>query len=66
VIYPRVASKEQAKEGFSIPPQLKLLRALFAAAEKIRVVEERAHVENAKQAGRSNFGDMVGYLHQHR
>ncbi|WP_156776894.1 recombinase family protein [Nitrococcus mobilis] len=63
-MYARVSSKEQEKEGFSIPAQLKLLRD-YAAAEGIRVVEEYVDVETAKQAGRSSFGEMVDYLRQH-
>jgi site-specific DNA recombinase len=31
VMYARVSSKEQEKEGFSIPAQLKLLRGYAAA-----------------------------------
>lgn len=64
VVYARVSSKEQEKEGFSIPAQLKLLRD-YALAEDIRVVDEYVDVETAKQAGRSSFGDMVDYLRQH-
>ena len=56
VVYARVSSKEQEKEGFSIPAQLKLLRD-YALAEGIRVVEEYVDVETAKQAGRSSFGE---------
>ncbi len=63
-VYARVSSKEQEKEGFSIPAQLKLLRD-YALAEGIRVVEEYVDVETAKQAGRSSFGEMVDYLRQH-
>ena len=64
VVYVRVSSKEQEKEGFSIPAQLKLLRD-YALAEGIRVIEEYVDVETAKQAGRSSFGEMVDYLRQH-
>ena len=64
VLYARVSSKEQDKEGFSVPAQLKLLRA-YAPSDGIRVVEEYVDVETAKQAGRSSFGKMVDYLHQH-
>ena len=64
MLYARVSSKEQEKEGFSIPAQLKLLRD-YALAEGIRVVEEYVDVETAKQAGRSSFGEMVDYLRQH-
>ncbi len=35
VIYARVSSKEQEKEGFSIPAQLKLLKE-YAAAQRLR------------------------------
>lgn len=64
LVYARVSSKEQEKEGFSIPAQLKLLRD-YALAEGIRVVEEYVDVETAKQAGRTSFGEMVDYLHKH-
>ena len=37
VIYARVSSKEQEKEGFSIPAQLKLLKE-YAAAQGFAVV----------------------------
>ena len=63
-VYARVSSKEQEKEGFSIPAQLKLLRD-YALAESIRVVEEYVDVETAKQAGRSSFGEMVDFLNKH-
>lgn len=64
IVYARVSSKEQEKEGFSIPAQLKLLRD-YALTAGIRVVEEYVDVETAKQAGRSSFGEMVDYLRQH-
>src|SRR5437763_2387759 len=61
VIYARVSSKEQDKEGFSIPAQLKLLKE-YAAAQGVTVAEEYVDVETAKQSGRAAFGEMVGYL----
>jgi DNA invertase Pin-like site-specific DNA recombinase len=64
LLYARVSSKEQDKEGFSIPAQLKLLRD-YARSEGIRVAEEYVDVETAKQAGRSSFGKMVDYLRKH-
>ena len=39
VIYARVSSKEQEKEGFSIPAQLKLLKE-YAAANGFAIVQE--------------------------
>jgi site-specific DNA recombinase len=58
VIYARVSSKEQEKEGFSIPAQLKLLKE-YAAANGFAVVQEYVDVETAKQTGRTAFGEMV-------
>ncbi len=63
VIYARVSSKEQEKEGFSIPAQLKLLRE-YAAAGNFSIVEEYQDVETAKQAGRTNFMEMFNFLKQ--
>src|SRR5436190_1521214 len=64
VIYGRVSSKEQEKEGFSIPAQLKLLRE-YAAANGFPVAQEYVDVETAKQTGRAAFGEMVAYLKAH-
>jgi site-specific DNA recombinase len=61
VIYARVSSKEQEKEGFSIPAQLKLLKE-YAAAQGFAVSKEYVDVETAKQTGRAAFSEMVGYL----
>ena len=64
VIYARVSSKEQEKEGFSIPAQLKLLRE-YAAAQGFTVAQEYVDVETAKQTGRIAFGEMIAYLKAH-
>src|SRR6516165_12223800 len=64
VIYARVSSKEQEKEGFSIPAQLKLLQE-YAAAQGFSVAQEYVDVETAKQTGRAAFGEMVAYLRAH-
>jgi site-specific DNA recombinase len=64
VIYARVSSKEQEKEGFSIPAQLKLLKE-YAAAQGFAIAHEYVDVETAKQAGRVAFGEMVAYLKAH-
>jgi site-specific DNA recombinase len=61
VVYARVSSKEQEKEGFSIPAQLKLLKK-YAAANGFAVAKEYVDVETAKQSGRAAFGEMVAYL----
>jgi site-specific DNA recombinase len=61
VIYARVSSKEQEKEGFSIPAQLKLLRDP-AVARGVVVAQEYVDVETAKQTGRLSFGEMIARL----
>ncbi|MHA3790453.1 recombinase family protein [Rhizorhabdus wittichii] len=64
VLYARVSTAEQEREGFSIPAQLKLLRE-YALTHDIQIVEEYVDVETAKRAGRSEFGAMVAYLRRH-
>ena len=64
VLYARVSSKEQEREGYSIPAQLKLLRE-YAAAQDVRIAEEFVDVETAKQSGRVNFNKMLRYLRRH-
>jgi site-specific DNA recombinase len=64
VLYARVSSKEQEREGYSIPAQLKLLRD-YAEAQNIKIVEEYIDIETAKQSGRTNFNEMVHFLRKH-
>jgi len=61
VIYARVSSKDQEREGYSIPAQLKLLRE-YAQKNDCAIQQEFVDVETAKMAGRKNFGEMVRYL----
>jgi DNA invertase Pin-like site-specific DNA recombinase len=64
VAYARVSSKEQEKEGFSIPAQQKLIKS-YAEAHQITVVKEFVDVETAKASGRANFEEMLRYLKTH-
>jgi resolvase-like protein len=61
VMYARVSSKDQEREGFSIPAQQKLLRE-YARNHKLTVLKDFVDVETAKQAGRSQFGEMIAFL----
>jgi site-specific DNA recombinase len=61
VLYARVSSKEQEKEGFSIPAQLKLLKD-YAAAQGFAVAKEYVDMETAKQTGRTALGEMIAHL----
>lgn len=64
VTYARVSSKEQEKEGFSIPAQQKLLQG-YAETNRFHIVQEFVDVETAKQTGRANFELMVKYIKAH-
>ncbi len=65
VVYARVSSKEQEREGYSIPAQLKLLRD-YAIHQDLDVANEFVDIETAKQAGRGNFGEMLKFLARER
>ncbi|MEH2533473.1 DNA invertase Pin-like site-specific DNA recombinase [Bradyrhizobium sp. AZCC 1614] len=65
IAYARVSSKEQDKEGFSIPAQQKLLSG-YAQTNRLTIVQEYVDVETAKHTGRTNFEEMVRYLKSHR
>jgi site-specific DNA recombinase len=61
VLYARVSSKDQEREGFSIPAQLKLLRQ-YAREQHLTIVREFVDVETAKHSGRRGFGEMIAAL----
>jgi site-specific DNA recombinase len=62
--YARVSSKEQEKEGFSIPAQQKLPHS-YASNNRLAIVEEYVDVATAKATGRNNFEQMVRYPKTH-
>lgn len=64
VIYARVSTKEQREEGFSIPAQVKAVRAL-CAEEGLLPMEEFVEAESAGKPGRKEFGRMLAYLREH-
>jgi DNA invertase Pin-like site-specific DNA recombinase len=61
VLYARVSSKDQEREGFSIPAQQKLLRG-YANENGFTILEEFTDIETAKEAGRGQFGRMLKFL----
>src|ERR1035441_2833035 len=65
VLYARVSSKDQEKEGFSIPAQLRLLRD-YATNTGFVIAQEFTDVETAKASGRTNFNEMLRYLKLHQ
>ena len=64
ILYARVSSKEQDREGFSIDAQVKLLRS-YAALNGVRIVREYVDIETAKATGRTQFNEMISYLKSH-
>jgi site-specific DNA recombinase len=65
VLYARVSSREQEREGFSIPAQRTLLTR-YAADNGLHISEEFVDVETAKATGRLAFDRMVAFLRQRR
>ena len=61
VIYARVSTKEQQSEGYSIPAQLKAIRA-FCELQGLSPVSEYVEAESAGKAGRKKFSEMVAFL----
>jgi site-specific DNA recombinase len=65
ILYARVSSKDQEREGYSIPAQLKFLRE-YAQNHELNVLREFVDVETAKISGRKHFGEMVRFLRDHK
>lgn len=65
VLYARVSSKEQEKEGFSIPAQIHLLRE-YAERHQFEVSKEYLEAETAKKSGREQFAAMIDYLEKQK
>ena len=61
VKYGRVSSKEQEKEGFSIPAQFRLIDQ-HAQSQGLKIVREFVDVETAKKPGRAGFEEMIKFL----
>jgi site-specific DNA recombinase len=61
VLYARVSTPEQERDGFSIPAQVQLLRD-YAQQHGITIVKEFIDVETAARAGRTAFGNMMQFL----
>ena len=61
VIYARVSSEEQDREGFSIPAQLNLNR-VYAEEHGFEIIDEYIDVETAKRSGRKAFTEMLAFF----
>jgi len=60
-LYARVSSREQEREGYSIPAQRKLLVG-YAQSREYQVDQEFIDIESAKNPGRKEFGRMLRLL----
>ena len=58
---PRVSSKEQEREGFSIPAQQKVCRE-YARTKALDIVAEFTDIETAKRSGRTKFNELIAFL----
>lgn len=61
IIYVRVSSKEQEREGYSIEAQKTLLNE-YAIKNNLHIVKCFEESESAKSAGRTQFKTMLDYL----
>ena len=65
VLYARVSSRDQEREGFSIPAQQKLLRA-YAVDNGFEIVQEFTDIETAKRTGRGAFNKMMTFIRKRK
>jgi len=65
VIYARVSTKDQEREGYSIPAQLRILRE-YSTKNGFQVVREFRESESAGKAGRKAFSEMLELLKSDR
>lgn len=61
VLYTRVSSAEQLREGFSIPAQRASLQE-YAERHSLQIVAEFSDDDTAKTTGRAGFAAMVAHL----
>lgn len=64
VLYARVSTAEQEKEGFSIDAQVALIRE-YAERMGFVIAGQYVDVETAKKTGRTQFEAMLKYLRSH-
>ena len=64
-VYVRVSSREQEREGYSIPAQQKFLNE-YGTMNNIQVEAEFVDNETAKKAGRKYFDEMVKQLRKRK
>jgi site-specific DNA recombinase len=63
VIYARVSSREQEREGYSIPAQIQLLQE-YTKKHKLNVLKIFEEAETAKEIGRKQFNEMLLFVEE--
>lgn len=61
VLYARVSSKEQSEEGYSIPAQIKIMRA-YCEKKGLTILKEFTEVESAKTTKRKAYYEMLEFI----
>jgi len=61
VLYVRVSSEEQAKEGYSLSAQERDGEA-YAQRHSFEIVKRWSGLGSAKDQGRANFNEMLDYV----
>ncbi len=61
VVYARVSTAEQEREGFSIPAQLKMLTE-YARVNTLNLLDVYTDSETARSTGRTGFNRMLAYV----
>lgn len=61
VIYTRVATQEQAKSGYSLKAQDKILKE-YARVNNFEIVEEFSDIGSGFEKNRQGFNEMLNYL----
>lgn len=61
VLYARVSTREQEREGYSIQQQIRLIRD-YAKRKGCSVSKEFIDIESARKTGRKSFNKMIGFI----
>ena len=65
VIYSRVSSDEQKKEGFSLEAQEDLM-CKYAKEKGFEIVQVFSESQSAKEAGRKEFNAMISFVKKNK
>lgn len=61
VLYARVSTREQEREGYSVQQQIRLIRD-YARKKNCHILKEFIDIESARKTGRKNFNEMISFV----